>query len=33
MPIVIEITAVMLIAFFWAFWVFAFAGWWCGGGC
>lgn len=33
MPIVIEITAGMLLAFFWAFWVFAFAGWWCGGGC
>jgi hypothetical protein len=33
MPIVIEITAGMLLAFFWAFWVFAFGGWWCGGGC
>jgi len=33
MPITIEITAGMLLAFFWAFWVFAFAGWWCGGGC
>ena len=29
----IEITAGMLLAFFWAFWVFAFGGWWCGGGC
>jgi hypothetical protein len=31
--ITIEITAGMLLAFFWAFWVFAFGGWWCGGGC
>ena len=31
--ITIEITAGMLLAFFWAFWVFAFAGWWCGGSC
>jgi len=29
----ITITAGMLLAFFWAFWIFAFAGWWCGGGC
>ena len=27
------ITGWMLLAFFWAFWVFAFAGWWCGGPC
>jgi hypothetical protein len=33
MPITIEITAGMLLALFWGFWVFAFAGWWCGGGC
>jgi hypothetical protein len=31
--ITIEITAGLLLAFFWAFWVFAFGGWWCGGGC
>jgi hypothetical protein len=29
----VTITAGMLLAFFWAFWVFAFGGWWCGGGC
>ncbi len=23
----------LLLSFFWAFWVFAFAGWWCGGLC
>jgi hypothetical protein len=23
----------LLLSFFWAFWVFAFAGWWCGGVC
>ncbi len=24
----------LLLSFFWAFWIFAFAGWWCGcGGC
>jgi hypothetical protein len=28
--IIIEITVGMLLAFFWAFWIFAFAGWWCG---
>ena len=33
MPITIEITAGMLLGFFWAFWVFAFSGWWCGGSC
>ncbi len=27
------ITGWMLLAFFWAFWVFAFGGWWCGGVC
>ena len=21
----------LLLSFFWAFWIFAFAGWWCGG--
>ncbi len=31
--ITIEITAGLLVAFFWAFWIFAFGGWWCGGGC
>jgi len=31
--ITIEITLGMLMAFFWAFWVVAFAGWWCGGRC
>ena len=31
--ITITITSGMLLAFFWAFWIFAFAGWWCGGGC
>jgi hypothetical protein len=29
----ITITSGMLLAFFWAFWIFAFAGWWCGGIC
>jgi len=33
MPITITITSGMLLAFFWAFWIFAFAGWWCGGPC
>ena len=33
MPITITITSGMLLAFFWAFWIFAFAGFWCGGGC
>ena len=33
MPITITITSGMLLAFFWAFWIFAFAGWWCGGSC
>ncbi len=33
MPITITITSGMLLAFFWAFWIFAFAGWWCGGRC
>ena len=28
--ITIEITAGLLLAFFWAFWVFAFGGWWSG---
>jgi hypothetical protein len=23
----------LLLGFFWAFWIFAFAGFWCGGGC
>jgi len=23
----------MLLAFFWAFWVFVFGGWWCGRAC
>jgi len=27
------ITAWLLLSFFWAFWVFAFSGWWCGGIC
>jgi hypothetical protein len=31
--ITITITAGMLLTFFWASWVFAFGGWWCGGGC
>jgi len=31
--ITITITTGMLLAFFWAFWIFAFAGWWCGGPC
>jgi hypothetical protein len=35
MPLTITftITSGMLLAFFWAFWIFAFAGWWCGGSC
>ena len=32
MPVIV-INAGMLLAFFWAFWIFAFGGWWCGGGC
>ena len=27
------ITAWLLLSFFWTFWIFAFAGWWCGGLC
>ena len=27
------VTAWLLLSFFWAFWVFAFGGWWCGGTC
>jgi len=27
------ISAWLLLSFFWAFWVFAFGGWWCGGIC
>ena len=27
------LSAWLLMSFFWAFWVFAFGGWWCGGGC
>jgi len=27
------IDAWLLLSFFFAFWVFAFAGWWCGGPC
>lgn len=23
----------LLLSFFWAFWMFAFSGWWCGGLC
>ncbi len=23
----------LLLSFFWAFWIYAFAGWWCGGIC
>jgi len=27
------LTGWLLLSFFWAFWVFAFGGWWCGGIC
>jgi hypothetical protein len=27
------VSAWLLLSFFWAFWVFAFGGWWCGGIC
>ncbi len=27
------LSAWLLLAFFWAFWIFAFAGFWCGGPC
>jgi len=27
------LSAWLLLSFFWAFWVFAFGGWWCGGIC
>jgi len=27
------VSAWLLLSFFWAFWIFAFAGWWCGGIC
>ncbi len=27
------VEAWLLLAFFWAFWIFAFAGFWCGGPC
>ena len=28
-----SVSAWLLLSFFWAFWVFAFGGWWCGGVC
>jgi len=27
------VTAWLLVSFFWAFWILAFGGWWCGGVC